>query len=159
MRHQTVEELRSVAKIAKSIPSKWELRRERLHRWAQLIEESRTPVRLFHQLEYMARDHRQELRSLDSPLSIAFGDQIFRLQGLGGEDYGSALDFFAISDHEAHQLLCDCHYGLHRPTPHMIATRIRALAEKRPLGERLESIAKMARSSPLARRLRWRNDD
>jgi hypothetical protein len=84
MRHQTVEELRSVATIAKSIPSRWELRRQRLHRWAQLIEESRTPVRLFHQLEYMARHHRLELRAVDSPLSIAFADPHFRLHGLVG---------------------------------------------------------------------------
>jgi hypothetical protein len=67
------------------------------------------------------------------------------------------LDFFAISEHEAHQLLCDCHYGLHRPTPPMIATRIRALAEKRPLGERLQSLARMARSSALAWRLSLKN--
>jgi hypothetical protein len=147
MRHHTVEDLRPVAKITTFIPlTTWELRRSRLLRWAQLIEESRTPVRLFHQLEFLEPAHRFGLQSLDSPVSVAFADRDFKVQGIRGDDYASALEFFSVTEHEAHQILCDCHYAGHRPTPGMIASRVRAVANKRPFAERVQKVMSTLRS-------------
>lgn len=141
MKHNTFEELRSLAKVTKVYrPSPWEVRRERLLRMAALVEATERPVRLFHQLEFMSDGDRHFLRSPDSPLSVAFADPVLREQGLDGEDYRAAVEFFDLSPNEAHQILCDCHYAGHKPTQQMIASRIRSIAGRKGLAERLASL-------------------
>ncbi len=141
MRHNTFEELKSLAHVTKiDPPTRWQVRRERLLRWATLIEAAEHPVRLFHQIEFMPNRDCYALRSSESPLGLAFADPFLRAQGLVGDDYGSSVEFFELSPQEAHQILCDCHYAGQKPSPQIIASRIRTVASKHTLAERFASL-------------------
>lgn len=141
MRHNTIEELKSLAHVTKiDRPTRWEVRRDRLLRWATLVESAEHPVRIFHQIEFMPSRDCYALRSSQSPLSVAFADPFLRSQGLVGDDYRSTVEFFGLSSQEAHEILCDCHYAGHKPSPQIIASRIRAVASKQTLAERLANL-------------------
>lgn len=129
MKHTPFDELKPVATVV-SPPavSPAEIRRERLERLATVLESHRGPVRLFRQLEFMSSAERESLRGDSSPLAIAFSDPVLRSQGLKGDTYGDAIEFFNLSSSEAHHLLCDCHYSMHQASPDMIAARARSLA-------------------------------
>jgi hypothetical protein len=47
----------------------------------------------------------------NSPISVAFEEIALRAEGLAGDTLGDAMDFFEISDREAHAALCSCLFG------------------------------------------------
>jgi hypothetical protein len=49
------------------------------------------------------------------------------------------VDFFGLTQRQAHHVFCDCHYGA-AITPRTVARRVRALAERRSLGEWAQAI-------------------
>src|SRR3546814_13396884 len=77
-------------------------RRERLERWAELLEQHPGSVGVLHETEYQPRFVRDALRADESPLTVAFRDPVLRFQGLTGDTYGDAVRFFDLSDSEAH---------------------------------------------------------
>lgn len=135
MKHRTLSDLGPAAQIVTfgSSPSR-AVRRERLERLALLLEKHNGPIRLLSGIEYLSGQDRRMLRRDNSALAIAYHDPVLRGQGLASDRLGDAVDFFDLSEREAHLLLCDCHYaGRVPPTPAMLAVRARAFADRRNL--------------------------
>ncbi|TXH32014.1 MAG: hypothetical protein E6Q98_25925 [Rhodospirillaceae bacterium] len=112
MKHQTLDQLRTVAEISTGQARSAMSRRQRLERWAQLLE--RKPYRLlatFYQTEYQTRDARALMRTADSPISVAFEDPLLRAEGLFDDSYEQARRFFGLTDRQLHDVVCYCHYG------------------------------------------------
>jgi hypothetical protein len=87
-------------------------RRERLERWAELLE--REPGRrlpALHGIEYGTPYERLTCRADGSPLSVAYADPVLRAAGLEGDTVGDAAEFFGLSHGQLHDLLCFCHHG------------------------------------------------
>ena len=112
MKHQSFEQLRTVAVISIDRTRPAMTRRERLERWAKLLErEPHRPLATFPQTEYRPRDARGAMRSAGSPISVALEDRILRAEGLAGDSYDQARRFFGMTDEQLHDILCYCHYG------------------------------------------------
>ena len=111
MEHKPLSELSSVADLKPSqapVLSK----RERLDRWAELLE--REPDRLLRtldEIEWEPKAERLAMRADSSALSVAFSDPVLRTAGLVSDRFGDAVGFFQISEHDAHIVLCSCHGG------------------------------------------------
>ena len=110
MKHQTIAELTHVADVQ---PTKTAMSRcDRLERWAECLErEPRRRLRSLEGIEYGPRAQRREARENNSPLTVAFADPVLREEGLKGDKLGDALDFFEMSENEAHRVLCSCMHG------------------------------------------------
>ena len=87
-------------------------RRERLERWAELLErEPERRLRALHGIEYGTPDERVAYRADGSPLAVAYADPVLRAAGLAGDTVGDAAAFFGLSHEQLHFLLCFCHHG------------------------------------------------
>lgn len=131
MEHKRVDQLRSVADVEFTLPRDLMSRRERLERWAELLE--RDPRKRLHSLgeiEFQPRDTRHLMRADDSPLTVAFNDPVLRAQGLASDRLGDAITFFEMSDGDAHRVLCSCLNGRTMEAG-TSARRIRAIANHR----------------------------
>lgn len=128
MKHQTPEQLREAAAIVAANPLTTMTRRERLNRWADLLELQPGSIEALYRIEYLSEADRRAYRGGDStPLAIAFGDPMLRGDGLRGNTLGDAMDYFEMNDEDAHRLLCDCHY-MGSLTGHSLAARLRRYA-------------------------------
>jgi hypothetical protein len=114
-------------------------RQRRLERLADILEAHDQTVPLLTRMEYAPWDERPYLREDRSPLTIAFEDSGFRREGLSGDRLGNIMDFFELNDHEAHHLLCYCHYS-GSVTSKMVAARARELASKKTFGQMIEGL-------------------
>jgi hypothetical protein len=135
MEHKTIEYLTKVARVhPEGAQEPRLLRRERLYRFADVLEQFRGPVSLLSRIEYMPESERMRLRDAQSPLTVAFNDPLLRAAGLEGDRFGDAIRFFQLTRWEAHELLCDCHYT--GPiTPAMIARRARMIGNNQGVRE------------------------
>jgi hypothetical protein len=135
MEYRTIREIKGVAKVTRLAARL--SRRERLRRWAEVLETNPTqPIKPLMRVEFLPRAERMLARREDSPLTIAYRDPVLREDGLAGDCLGDAMRFFELSDHEAHYMVCDCHYhGGMMMTPDAVAKRARALADRLTLGE------------------------
>jgi hypothetical protein len=130
MQHQDLDRIRGVKSLDPMFGKKL-TRSERLNRWADLLDaQAGRPLRALEDVEYVSPGVRRELRKDDSPLTLAFSDQVLRTDGLASDRLGDAMDYFGLSERQAHWLLCDCHYG-GRMTACEVAARVRD--EARPL--------------------------
>ena len=138
MEHRTIEYLTKVARVhLEGAQERRLLRRERLYRFADVLDRFRGPVRLLSRVEYLPQSERMRLRNDQSPLTVAFNDPLLRAEGLEGDRFGDAIRFFQLTRWEAHELLCDCHYT--GPiTPAMIARRARMIGNNQGVGEMWE---------------------
>ncbi len=112
MKHQTFDQLQKIAEISRPQDRPMMTRRERLERWATLLE--REPERrfgTFHQIEYEADMLRAHARCLGSPISVAYADPLLRAEGLEGDSYGQAQRFFSLNDRQLHEIVCSCRHG------------------------------------------------
>lgn len=129
MKHETLDEIRLRAEV---VPSRTEIkklsRRERLERWATVLEQHGGRLRPFIRTEYLSRQERRALRADDTPLAVAYADPILRADGLASDNLGDGLDYFELSEHTGHRLLCDCHYS-GTMTGSNVAARLRPIAE------------------------------
>ena len=131
MKYQPIGDLRGQAVLADPKP-KVLSRRERLERWAELLEvEPRRWLRALARVEFTPLDARAGLREDNSPIAVAFADPVLREAGLGGDTLGDAQDFFELSSEQAHQLLCDCHY-CGRMDGGTVARRLRGMSNPQP---------------------------
>lgn len=105
-------------------------RRQRLERWADVLERHPGIVTAPVGIEYLPQDERRATRGNESPMAVAFGDPVLRNEGLGSDRLGDVMDFFELTDREAHRSLCDCHYH-GTMTAKGVASRLRALATER----------------------------
>jgi len=111
MEHRPLSELGHVADLK---PSQTPVlsKRERLDRWAELLE--REPDRLLRtldEIEWKPKAVRLAMRADGSALTVAFNDPVLRSAGLLSDRFGDAVNFFQISEHDAHIVLCSCHGG------------------------------------------------
>jgi hypothetical protein len=117
MEHRPLSELSSVADLkipGQDIPVQVPAlsKRERLDRWVELLErEPDRVLRTLDEIEWKPKAERRAMRADNSALTIAFSDPVLRAEGLLSDRFGDAVDFFQISEHDAHIVLCSCHGG------------------------------------------------
>ncbi|RVN57798.1 hypothetical protein [Sinorhizobium meliloti] len=133
MKHQAMEQLQGVAEVKQDLPRRTLSRKERLERWAELLE--RDPQRrlsTLHETEYQPARVRAAMRGDGSPISVAFEDPVFRTAGMENDSYGEARRFFELNDEQLHKVICYCHFGA-TVSASTAARHIRAmLVEKQP---------------------------
>ncbi|QCI65248.1 hypothetical protein [Phreatobacter stygius] len=128
MKHESLAEIRQVADIfslGRDVPRL--SHRERLERWAAVLDQHEGQVVPLVRIEDYAPRERDNLRGDKTPLSVAFSDPILRADGLLSDRLGDAVGFFGLGHAEAHRLLCDCHYRGTMTAP-KVAARLRAIA-------------------------------
>lgn len=126
MEYQRLDQLRAHAVVAEARPPM--TREQRLKRWADVLKRiGPRPLEALRWVEFYAEPERRKLRREGSPIALAFADPVLRAAGLSGDTLGEAQLFFGLSDDEAHQLLCDCHYQ-GALTGRTASRRVRALA-------------------------------
>ena len=128
MKHQAIDELRANAELVPEGRAGRLSRRERIERWADLLEAHQGALRPFIRVEALSRHQRRALRAEDTPLALAFKDPVLRADGLRNDTLGEAMNYFDLSEHNAHRLLCDCHYR-GTMTGANLAARLRPLAK------------------------------
>jgi hypothetical protein len=112
MEHRHVDQLRSVADVDADLPTGMLTRREKLERWAALLDqEPERELSSLGEIEFQPVAARGSLRADRSPLAVAFADPVLRTQGLKSDRLGDAMAFFEISENQAHRLLCSCMNG------------------------------------------------
>ena len=112
MKHHALEQLQIVARVNHDYPHPAMSRRERLERWAELLERNpQQPLSTLHETEYRPALERAAMRSDCSPISVAFDDAVLRAAGLENDSYGEAKRFFELTDNQLHRLVCYCHFG------------------------------------------------
>jgi hypothetical protein len=112
MKHHALSQLQSVAEVDQEYPRPAMTRNERLERWVELLEQN--PDRrlsTLNQTEYQPARDRAAMRSDDSPITVAFQDPVLRAAGLENDSYGEAKQFFELTDHQLHRVICYCHFG------------------------------------------------
>ncbi|MHC2536941.1 hypothetical protein [Bradyrhizobium diazoefficiens] len=107
-------------------------REQKLLRWAELIRRHPGPLALFHGIEYMSRFDLNNVRITSGhpfALSVAQADPVFQAEGLAAETtLADALNFFEVTQHEAHAFSCDCGGAISNTDQ---AARIERLAYRR----------------------------
>ncbi|KOF21432.1 hypothetical protein AC244_05515 [Ensifer adhaerens] len=112
MKHHTREQLQVFAQIEPDYRPLSMSRRERLERWAELLEQSPTRhLATLYETEHQTTTVRDTLRNDGSPISVAFDDPILRAAGMEDDTYGEALRFFELRDWQLHGVICYCHFG------------------------------------------------
>ena len=126
MQYQRLDQVRARAAVAEARPPM--TREQRLRRWADVLKRlGSNPLEALRWVEFYAEPERRRLRRDGSPIALAFADPVLRADGLSGDTLGDAQLYFGLSDDEAHQLLCDCHYQ-GTLTGRSAARRVRSLA-------------------------------
>lgn len=115
MEHRPIKTIQHEATVVEFPPqtpeTKEAIRRARLERLADILEQHPEPLNAFSRVEYLPDSERRTLRLDGSPLTIAYRDVVLQSQGLNSDRFGDAVDFFDLSLTEAHDLFCDCHYS------------------------------------------------
>ncbi|AJD42057.1 hypothetical protein C9413_29390 [Rhizobium sp. SEMIA 4085] len=112
MKHQALDQLRTVANVNLDQPRRPMSRSERLQRWAEILEQfPNRHLSTLHQTEYQPEAGRDIMRADNSPISVAFKDPVLRAAGMENDTYGEAKRFFELTDRELHKVICYCHFG------------------------------------------------
>lgn len=128
MKHVSPTDIQSTASPQAPPPPRM-TRRERLERWADILEKKSGPIAALRQIEYLSNDMRRAYRDPNSPLTVAYEDPILRDDGLGGDTLGEVSDYFEMTNEDTHRLLCDCHYNGTMTGPGL-AARLRHYARR-----------------------------
>jgi hypothetical protein len=127
MKYQTLEQIALEADVHPGIGMS---RRERLERWAELLEgQPDRRLGAIEGTEFGGRREREAKRADNSPLTVAFEDPVLRGEGLRSDRVGEAVEFFDLSHDEVHYLVCHCHHGL-TVAPGTVAVRVRRMARQ-----------------------------
>jgi hypothetical protein len=127
------KDLEQIAREADVHPAVGMSRRERLGRWAELLEhEPQRRLSSIEGTEFGPRQQRRGKRADNSPLTVAFADPMLRAAGLCGDRVGDAVDFFDLSEGDVHHLVCYCHYG-EAVSAGAVAARLRVMARRAEL--------------------------
>ena len=112
MKYQTRNQLQTVGDVHADMQRPTMTSGERLARWAELLElmpdRSLGTIR---ETEFQPASLRDALRSADSPINIAFHDDVLHAEGLKDDTYGEAKRFFELTDQQLHRIVCSCHSG------------------------------------------------
>lgn len=147
MEHKPVEKLRSVAEVHE-FKQGFLSRQERLDRWAELLErQPKRRLRSLGEIEFTPEEKRPELRSDESPITVAFEDPVLRADGLKSDRLGDAMEFFDLSERSAHRLLCSCMNGWSMEAG-STARKVRRLANPSQTGLLLLTSAGLLTAAP-----------
>jgi hypothetical protein len=126
MQHRSVERIAGEADV---LPLASLSPRERLERWAEVLERHPARLRAIPDVEHGGRREREARHVDQSPLTVAYADPVLRAAGLGGDTIGAAAAFFGLSQAQLHHLVCGCRHG---PTlePQVTAAELRALTQR-----------------------------
>jgi hypothetical protein len=126
MQHRSVERIAGEADV---LPLASLSPRERLERWAEVLERHPARLRAIPEVEQGGRRAREARRVDQSPLTVAYQDPVLRAAGLRGDTIGAAAGFFGLSQAQLHHLVCGCRHG---PTlePQVTAAELRALTQR-----------------------------
>ena len=144
MKHQNPDDLFMEATALSSGGEVSLSRVERLRRWADALEAHTGPLNALRQIEYLPRAERRAYRAPDTPMTVAFLVPDLRAAGLEGDTLGNAMEFFGMSNEDAHRLLCDCHYQGTMTGPGL-AQRIRHYARAVERGSVFQRAVRMVR--------------
>lgn len=87
-------------------------RAERLDRWVALLRaEPRRTLQTLRETEFQPSRARDAMRADNSAITVAYEDALLRAEGLSGDTYGDAREFFGLSNRQLHYLVCYCHGG------------------------------------------------
>jgi hypothetical protein len=112
MEHKPLVDLQTLARLSPLEPRRPMTRVERLERWIEALErEPKRKLKALQEIEYKKHFERRAIRADNSPLTVAYEDLALRAEGLSGDTLGEAIDFFDMSDREAHIALCSCYFG------------------------------------------------
>lgn len=137
MQYQRLDQVRAHAAVAEARPPM--TREQRLRRWADVLKRTGSrPLEALRWVEFYAEPERRRLRRDGSPIALAFADPVMRADGLAGDTLGDAQLYFGLSDDDAHQLLCDCHYQ-GTLTGRTAARRVRGMSHTGVFGRVLRS--------------------
>ncbi len=135
MEHRTLDEIRPVAQVIRlGAASSKMSRRERLERWATVLERYEGRLTPLIRIEYLPERERVLLRGDATPLTVAYRDTVLREEGLTSDRLGDTMAFFALTERQAHHLLCGCHY-YGAMTAAGVAARVRSIANQVTLRE------------------------
>jgi hypothetical protein len=129
MEHKPRIDLQAVADLSPVESRAPMSREERLARWVEALE--RDPKRILrplHEIEFKQPHERRAIRADNSPLTVAYEDPVLRAEGLASDRLGAAIDFFQLSEHDAHIAFCSCHLGSKFEASHA-AKRIKGLMQ------------------------------
>lgn len=136
MKHENPTEMRKAATVDLPIDAVVTPRldrRERMNRWAAALERQSGSLAALRQIEFLSPEMRRAYRDPRSPLTVAYEDPVLRDDGLESDKLGDVMDYFEMTDEDAHRLLCDCHYhGTMTGTG--LAARLRHFSERREAG-------------------------
>jgi hypothetical protein len=126
MQHRSVERIAGEADV---LPAASLAPRDRLERWAEVLERHPARLRAIPEVEHGGRRAREARRVNQSPLTVAYADPVLRAAGLRGDTIGAAAGFFGLSQAQLHHLVCGCQHG---PTlePQATAVELRALTQR-----------------------------
>jgi hypothetical protein len=125
MKHAAHEQLREIAEVK---PAEFLTRRERLERWAELLERDPSArLRTLEGTEWQLQIQKSSMRADGSPLTVAYKDPVLRATGLKDDTFGEAMRFFDLSEHDAHRIVCYCMHG-RTVESHAAAKAVRAIA-------------------------------
>ncbi|MER9328571.1 hypothetical protein [Mesorhizobium sp. M0488] len=112
MKHQTLDQLQTIAKVEPLSTYPIMSRQQRIERWAELLEKvPERRLRALTRTEHLERKRRDASRCEGSPISVAFEDPVLRVEGLRDDSYGEAKRFFELTDWQLHDIVCSCHVG------------------------------------------------
>jgi hypothetical protein len=135
MKHATLDEIKPLAEVIPFPATSSKMsRRERLERWATVLERYQGSLRPLLTIEYLPEREYALAWGTDTPLTVAYQDSILREEGLTSDRLGDAISFFELTKSQAHYLLCDCHY-YGSMTPAQVAARVRSIANRVTLRE------------------------
>ncbi|MNZ99249.1 hypothetical protein D3C78_1185670 [compost metagenome] len=134
MKHHTLEQMQNIAQVEPFFNLHGMSRRQRLERWAELLEEIRhRHLDTLHETEFQSGDERNALRCDYSPITVAFRDPVLRAAGMNSDTYGEAKRFFEICDEELHDVVCYCRFGT-TVSAAAAARQVRGLLSDKPRG-------------------------
>ena len=112
MEHKPLVDLQTLAHLSPAEPRRPMTRLEKLERWVDALQrEPKRKLKALPEIEYKSPEARRAIRENNSPITVAFEDIALRAEGLTGDTLGEAMDFFELSDREAHIALCSCYFG------------------------------------------------
>jgi hypothetical protein len=116
MRHQTLDQLQTVADVGCDPIHRPMTREQRLLRWAELLEQLKDrSIMALAGTEHQPPEVRGAMRSAGSALTVAANDPTLSAEGLKDDTYGEAKRFFEVSDMQLHDIVCYCHVGALMP--------------------------------------------
>ena len=112
MKHMPVSEISRMADLH-AVPIRPPMTRvERLERWADALDhEPDRVLTSIEEIEWKPEVERGDMRAESSALTVAFEDPVLRAEGLASDRLRGAIEFFRLTDDEAHLALCSCVYG------------------------------------------------